>query len=240
MTTYIVSDFHLGEADTERDALKRRRFTKFLQKIEPDCQHLIILGDLFDLWFEYRDLVPKAHLSILFEIKALVDRGVKVTFVCGNHDCWVGDFMAKEIGLTICRDQLVLESELGRVLLLHGDGIAKSDWKYRFIKPILRNRINIALYRLLPPRFAYWLARKVSGGSRHYGDEQPSPEFVREYHEFAQKKFAEGYAAVVCGHIHWPEIVEYNGHFYVNSGDWLSYFTYVRFSGKSFAIASMK
>ena len=239
MATYFVSDFHLGESDKARDLRKLELFDQFLKRCKGDLTHLIILGDLYDFWFEYRYLVPKHNLSILYRMRDLVLKGVKVTYVCGNHDFWIGDFMSDELGFAVEPDQLVLESALGKVLVLHGDGIAPSDYKYRLLKRVLRNRVGIALYRQLPTSFAYKLALTVSGNSRHYGAETPSPEFVKEYHEFAKARFKEGCAAVVCGHIHWPELVDMEGKFYVNCGDWLTYFTYVRFDGTKFELKAM-
>lgn len=239
MATYFVSDFHLGELDKDRDRRKLELFDQFLEKCKGDLAHLIILGDLYDFWFEYRYLIPKHNLSILYELKELVRRGVKVSYICGNHDFWIGDFMASELGFEVETDQLVIESQLGKVLVLHGDGLAPSDYKYRILKRVLRNRVGIALYRQLPTSLAYRLALGVSGSSRHYGAVQPSADFVREYHDFARKRFKEGFAAVVCGHIHWPELVEIDGRFYVNCGDWLNYFTYVRFDGMQFELSSM-
>lgn len=240
MATYFVSDFHLGERNRERDNLKLAQFDKFVERVGSDLTHLVVLGDLYDFWLEYRYLIPKQNLSILFKMHALVQKGVKVTYVCGNHDFWVGDFMSKELGFDLRNDGFTLDAEVGEVLVLHGDGIAPSDYKYRILKRILRNRVGIAIYRQLPTSLAYKLALAVSGTSRDYGEEKPTPEFVKEYHDFAKQKFGEGFFAVVCGHIHWPEIADYDGKFYVNCGDWLNYFSYVRFDGREFSLGSMK
>lgn len=240
MAVYFVSDFHLGEANVERDRLKLELFRRFRAQSAGDLEHLIILGDLYDFWFEYKHLIPKRNLGILLELKALAESGVKLSYVCGNHDFWLLDFMQSEIGCQVHRDTLELTGALGRVLVLHGDGVAPSDWKYRLLKGVLRNRVNIALFKLLPPALAYGLAHRVSGGSRYFGEEKPTPEFVAEYHDFARRQIAAGYHAVVCGHIHWPEIKEIEGGFYVNSGDWINFFSYVRFDGTRFELGNMK
>ncbi len=240
MATYFVSDFHLGEADRARDQLKLERFRKFRRSVAHDIDHLVILGDLYDFWFEYRHLIPKRHLGILIELRKLVEAGVTLSYVCGNHDFWLGDFMTSEVGCVVYPDDLVIDAKIGKVLVLHGDGIAPSDWKYRLLKRVLRNRVNIALYKLLPPSLAYGLAHAVSGGSRNLGNEKPSERFIAEYHEFARQRLASGYRAVVCGHIHWPEIVPLgNGH-YVNCGDWLNFFSYIRFDGENFTLGDMR
>ncbi|MBK7091699.1 MAG: UDP-2,3-diacylglucosamine diphosphatase [bacterium] len=239
MAIYFVSDFHLGERDRDRDQRKLELFDKFLSNISSDLSHLIILGDLYDFWFEYRYLIPKHNLSILFRLRDLVKSGVRVTYICGNHDFWIGDFMQSELGFEVEMDQLVLDTPRGKVLALHGDGIAPSDYKYRLLKRVLRNRAGIALYRQLPTTIAYKLALAVSGGSRHYGEQKPSDKFVSEYHDFARQKFSEGYHAIICGHIHWPELVDIGGNFYINCGDWLNYFSYVRLDNGKFELSAM-
>jgi UDP-2,3-diacylglucosamine hydrolase len=240
VATYFVSDFHFGEPDVERDRKKLRLFYYLLDQIRGDLDHLVILGDLFDFWFEYRHLIPKQHLPVLFRLKELVESGVRVTYVCGNHDFWVGEFMESELGFKLVRDEFVIDSPAGKVLVLHGDGVAPSDWKYRVLKRVLRNRVNIALYRLLPPNIAYGLALTVSRRSRGHTSMRPRDSFVEEYVSFARKKHAEGYFAIVCGHIHAPEIRQLGGNCYVNSGDWLDNYTYVRFDGTAFTIAAMQ
>lgn len=239
MATYFVSDFHLGESSNDRDRRKLELFDRFLQRVAGDLSHLVILGDLYDFWFEYRYLIPKHNLTILFKLRELTQRGVKVSYICGNHDFWLGDFMQSELGFEVAVDRLVLDSPRGKILALHGDGIAPSDYKYRLLKRVLRNRIGIALYRQLPTTLAYRLALGVSGGSRHYGEQKPSEKFVAEYHDYARKCFAEGYHAVICGHIHWPELVEIQGNYYINCGDWLNYFSYVRLEAGNFELLAM-
>jgi UDP-2,3-diacylglucosamine hydrolase len=236
MATYFVSDFHFGEADSRQESRKYDRFCSFLAQRQSDIEHLVILGDLFDFWFEYHHLLPKHHLPILFGLRDLVRGGVRVSYVCGNHDFWMGDFMEMELGIKLIRDRLVIETPEGKILALHGDGIAPSDWKYRILKSILRNRVNIALYRLLPPGLAYSLALGVSRRSRGHTAQRPKESFVEEYIDYARARIAEGYHALICGHIHLPEIRKIDDGFYVNSGDWLSHFSYVRYDRGDFEI----
>jgi UDP-2,3-diacylglucosamine hydrolase len=236
MATYFVSDFHLGSRSAEIEQKTVGLLCAFLRQHRGDLEHLVILGDLFDFWFEYRNLVPKGNLELLFWLKQLVDEGVVVSYVCGNHDFWLGDFMTKHLGFAVYNNELVLENGERRVLVLHGDGVAPSDWKYRILKRILRNRLNAALYRLLPPSFAFWLAHKVSGRSRRYGDQSPREGFLREYYEYSRQRHTEGYSAVICGHLHYPEIQEFDSGFYVNCGDWLSHNSVVRWDGSKFEL----
>ena len=51
---YFCSDQHLGAPDDASSAIREKKFVAWLNKIQPDCQALFLLGDLFDFWFEYK------------------------------------------------------------------------------------------------------------------------------------------------------------------------------------------
>jgi UDP-2,3-diacylglucosamine hydrolase len=48
--------------------------------------------------------MPKKHFRVLGKLKQLVDSGMKIKYLVGNHDFWLGDFLPKEIGIPIFRE----------------------------------------------------------------------------------------------------------------------------------------
>ena len=58
--SYFVSDVHLGlqvAGPKDREA----RFTAFLKGIPAEeTEALYLLGDIWDFWYEYKDVVPRA------------------------------------------------------------------------------------------------------------------------------------------------------------------------------------
>ena len=57
--TYFVSDVHLG-LDVKDPAGREARFVQFLRSIPAErTETLYLLGDIWDFWYEYRDVVPK-------------------------------------------------------------------------------------------------------------------------------------------------------------------------------------
>jgi UDP-2,3-diacylglucosamine hydrolase len=192
---YIFSDAHLGCSTPEKEALKVAKIAELFELVRSDGERLIILGDLFDFWFEYKHAIPKEHHRVLFMLTDLIRHGVRIDYVSGNHDFWMGDFFESEIGVSLARDALESEYDGKRMHLLHGDGLAKADGGYRFLKKILRNRFNIWLYRKLPPDWAIPLAKKVSGSSREYTS-QRDHSFAFDYEEYARKKLDEGFDLV--------------------------------------------
>jgi UDP-2,3-diacylglucosamine hydrolase len=200
---------------------------------------LIILGDLFDFWFEYKHAIPKDHHRVLCMLDGLIRRGVSIDYVSGNHDFWMEDFFAEEMGIQVHRDTLDLEYENLRLHLLHGDGLAKADRGYRFLKRILRNRFNIWLYRKLTPDWAIPLAKAVSGSSRGYTS-QRDPEFVADYEAYAEAKLKDRYDVVAIGHLHIPTIKQFDNGIYINTGDFIEHFTYAKVLGGGAVLENLK
>jgi UDP-2,3-diacylglucosamine hydrolase len=239
MAIYFVSDFHLGGDTAVVEKRKREMFESFLKRMEGDLQHLVILGDMFDFWFEYRHLIPKHNLHLLFLLGELVQAGAKVSYITGNHDHWVGDFLSGELGIDVVGDSLELDTDRGPILAMHGDGLAKSDWKYRVLKNILRNRVCIALYRLLPPALAYALAHRASRSSRRHTSKRPRDQVVADYRDYAINQLSGGYFAFICGHVHRPHLEQIDGKYFANAGDWISHFSFVRYDDGHFELGTM-
>lgn len=227
MSLYIFSDAHLGSASEEKENQKVANIRRLFELVKKDGDRLVILGDLFDFWFEYKHAIPKEYHQVLFMLDDLIRHGVKIDYVSGNHDFWMDDFFESHMGITVHRDNFETEYDNLRLYLMHGDGLAPADRGYRFLKKILRNRFNIWLYRKLPPDWAIPLAKAVSGSSREYTSRRDHT-FAPDYERFAQKKLADGFDIVAIGHLHIPVRKELDGGIYINSGDFIHHFTYAR------------
>lgn len=227
MALYIFSDAHLGSNDTELEQLKLKRLVKFLDLVKSDGDHLVILGDLFEFWFEYRYVIPKEHHRILFLLDGLRDRGIRIDYVCGNHDFWMGDFFPTQMGIPIHDERFDLEYGGRKIHFIHGDGLAPADRGYRILKRFLRNRMNIWLYRKLPPDWAIPLAKFVAGTSRKRTSTR-SHSFAADYRNYALEKLKSGYDIVAIGHLHKPLLERFDNGIYVNSGDFVNHFSYVK------------
>ena len=222
---FFISDAHLGSQTPSQEKEKEERLISFFQKIEPDACGLYIVGDLFDFWFEYKHLIPKSFQRVLWRLEKLKTSGTQIIYICGNHDFWLGDFLPVQMGIPVHKDGLSVELQGKKIYLSHGDGLAKSDWGYRILKKILRNRVNIWLYRQLPPDFAIPLARFVSSSSRNYTSGRET-KFLDEYGQFAAQKISSGFDYVILGHTHHPCLEKIEKGVYVNLGDWFGNYTY--------------
>ncbi len=230
MAVYFISDAHIGSDDREIEKIKLGRLLRFLDMVKSDGKKLYILGDLFDFWFEYRNAIPKQHLQVVFRLASLIEQGIPIHYITGNHDFWLGDFLSREVGITVHRDSLTVTEDGMRIFLIHGDGLSPGDWKYRaFVRFPLRNKLAIFLYRLLPVDWGIPLAKAVSSRSRNHTSGRDM-EFLQDYEDYARAKLDEGYDAVMIGHTHEPVFREFENGIYVNTGDFIDHFSYGKLS----------
>lgn len=239
MALYIFSDAHLGSGSVASETAKLDNIAKLFEKVKQDGDRLIILGDLFDFWFEYKHVVPKAHYDVLFLLHDLRNRGIQIDYISGNHDFWMDDFFDKHLKIPVHRDSLEMTYAGKKMHLCHGDGLAQADGGYRFLKKILRNPFNIWLYRKLPPDWAYPLAKWVSGSSREYTSRRDH-EFAEDYRKYAEAKLSEGHDVVIIAHLHIPVFEQFERGIYVNTGDFIHHFTYVKVDAQGVTLNSLK
>jgi len=221
MSTFFISDAHLGLGDSRQEKRKEDRLLSFLRFIRPAAKGLFILGDLFDFWFEYATVIPKGYHRTLAALQEFTDGGIPVHYLEGNHDFWIRDFFSKELGMTVYRDPFEIAVDGKRLYLHHGDGLAQKDLGYRIIKPILRNSMSIWLYRWLHPDIGVRIAKGLSRKSRAYTGQK---DFGEEdgMLRFATSKIESGIDIVMMGHRHKPVKVDIGRGVYVNLGDWIS------------------
>jgi len=234
---FFIADAHLGSSTDARDSPRLDRLVRFLRSVrERRADHLYVVGDLFDFWFEYTHVMPWRHARILAEIRSVVDVGVPVTFLGGNHDWWAGPVFEQFAGMTVHRKPFSVTHQGLRIHLHHGDGLAStSDSGYLVLKAVLRNRWVIRLLRVVHPDLAYELGHRFSRFSRRHltgGTFRVAP----AVHEFVDTRLAEGHHAVAIGHLHtrFAEVRPGGGRFFV-LGDWMSIFSALRLEDGEFA-----
>ena len=227
MALYLFSDAHIGSNDTEAEQLKISKISELLELVKKDGDRLVILGDLFDFWFEYKYAIPKEHHQVLFLLVALQKSGVRIDYISGNHDFWIDDYFSSQLGITVHRDEFDFEYGRYHIHCIHGDGLAKADRGYRLLKRVLRNRFNIWAYRKLPPDWAIPLAKFVSGSSRKHTSKRVY-DFDDDYIEYAKEKLKSEHDIVAIGHTHRATLKHLDDGTYMNTGDFIDSFSYGR------------
>lgn len=232
---YFFSDVHLGLESREKEKLKESKVVELLSQAETDALEVFIVGDLFDSWIEYKRVVPKGFYKLFTKISELVDKGVKINYIAGNHDFWKGSFFKDEFGIEICHTHIEKEIDGKKFFIHHGDGFAHNDLGYRILKKVLRSNINQKLYSWIHPDIGIWLAKGTSETSRNHTNEKDYSEHDG-MQEYGFKKIDEGFDYVIMGHRHKPQMITHGKGFYVNLGDWIEYFTYGVFRNKEFEL----
>lgn len=185
--TYFVSDVHLGLDVKDPDA-RERRFVEFLRNLPQETDALYMLGDIWDFWYEYRDVVPKGYVRVFAALTALMDRGVKVYFFQGNHDVWTYRYF-EELGMVrLCQPSVV---RIGgkNFCLGHGDGLGPVPFGYRFLRGLFHNRVAQFLFSMLHPWLAFrfgngWSRKNRLSHDRDYvfrGKDEPLYRFAEEF-----------------------------------------------------------
>ena len=198
---YFVSDVHLGlrTADPEE---RERRFLDFLSGIPDNALALYLLGDIWDFWYEYRDVIPREGARVVARMIALMDAGVTVYFFPGNHDIWCYSFF-ESIGMRRCTQPQLVEIGGKSFCLGHGDALGGARKSYRFMLWLFNNRVIQALFSTLHPWIAFRLAGQWSGGKRkrrkeyHFrGEQEPLYRFALEQSSQMQVDY------FIFGHFH--------------------------------------
>jgi len=248
---YFLSDFHLGVPDHASSTARERRIVAFLEEAAKDATVIHILGDLFDMWFEYKQVVPRGFTRLLGKLSELHDRGIPVHIHIGNHDMWAFDYLPMETGVTLHQEPIVREWDGKRLYIGHGDGLGPGDHGYKFIRKVFRNKLMQWCFARLHPNFGLGIAHFWSGRSRlkHYENDRQwlgaDKEWLVLYCRELLRK--EHYDYLIFGHRHLPvdlELVpggasrspsgDLDGTFdpagtssrYINLGDWIMHFTY--------------
>ncbi len=233
---FFLSDIHLTFEKDSFEKEKREKLYKFLDHVRENGDVLIIAGDLFDFWYEWKHVIPKYWFEVIYRMRILIDQGIRVVFITGNHDFEFGQYLEKEVGILCFEESADLKFCNRRFFIAHGDGLAKTDRGYRFMKRVTRNRFSKFLFKLLiHPDMGMQFSKWASGTSRKLVNIDKEI-WSEEYFEFAVTKFAEGYDFVILGHLHTPVVREKNGNVYLNLGDWINHFSYGYYDGKTLSL----
>ena len=221
---YVISDAHLGFAhdDVERSLLA------FLDELPQRAGSLLINGDLFEFWFEWRTVIPRHAYRVLAALTRLREAGLPIVMIAGNHDCWGGEVLREDVGL----DYVVgpWEGTLGgwQARVEHGDGLReREDRRYRALRRVLRNRLAIRAFRALHPDWATSLAMNSSHASRTYGARDGG----RGLQRVAEASLAErpSVELLIYGHSHVPALTRVSRRqVYANAGSWLGDRSFLR------------
>jgi UDP-2,3-diacylglucosamine hydrolase len=247
--TYFASDFHLGVPNYEDSLIREKKVVAWLDNIEPDCENLFLLGDVFDFWYEYKSVVPRYYTRLLGKLASMSDKGIKIFFFKGNHDMWTFDYLQKEIGVKVVDEEWVGEIYGRTFYVHHGDALWTGEKAYKVIRKVFRSRWGIWLFHRLHPNFGVGLANFLSRKSRKKNTIKDQIDIPLEKEH--QYQFAKAYSQnnpqknpidfFIFGHRHKPlDVPIQENSRLINLGDWVNHFTYAEFDGNELTLQTYR
>lgn len=235
---------HLGYPNYRDSREREKRFVSWLDNIKNDAEEIVLLGDIFDFWFEYKRVIPRGFTRFLGKIAEITDSGIPVHFFTGNHDIWVFDYLEDEIGVKVYRKPVVKDFFGKKFFLAHGDGLGNYDKGFSFLKSIFTSPFMQWVFARFHPNFGVGLAHKWSGHSRKKHEE---PDAYRgddkEWIYLFTKDYLENNNKInyfVYGHRHLLLQKQIDKAQMIILGDWLLNFSYGIFDGNEFRLEKYK
>jgi UDP-2,3-diacylglucosamine hydrolase len=240
---YFVSDVHLGIDGEYSSEFRELLLIKWLDQIKVDATEIILAGDIFDFWFEYKYVAPRGFYRILAKLREISDSGIKLTYFTGNHDMWIFNYLPQAIGAELVRGTQIREINGKKLFIGHGDGLGPYDKNYNFLKSIFSSSFFQFLFKLLHPELSFRIALKWSSSSRKSHKYPKKTDFNDEWLVMFSKKVLEKEHIdfFVFGHRHIPFQVKIGETtVFTNLGDWLFNFSYAVFDGEMMELKRME
>ncbi len=192
-----MADAHLGGPGGAAEPLIRQ-----LEALpEAGCSHLVLLGDLFQIWIGDRRYETPDIVRVAETLARLRATGIRVDYVEGNRDFFLAGSLYGPAFDRVGRE-VAFEAGGRRYLAVHGDGLDRRDWKYRFWRAVSKSAPSRFAARHTPRRIAGNLVRgteqKLSETNQEHKRSIPE-EALRAYGE---RRLAEGHDVMLLGHFH--------------------------------------
>lgn len=240
---FFASDQHFGAPTREASKPREKKFLKWLDEIKDEAEVIFLLGDLFDFWFEYKRAVPKGFVRVLGKLAEFADDGIQIHFFVGNHDLWMSDYFETELGIPVYHKPKEFTFNNKTFLIGHGDGLGPGDKGYKRMKKVFTSPVSKWFYRWLHPDIGIKLASYLSVKNKLISGEEDM-KFLGEDNEwlvqYCRRKLTQKhYDFFLFGHRHLPmEIMVSETSKYINTGDWITHFTYAEFQGNELLLKS--
>lgn len=162
--TIFISDIHLDENCPKSHQV----FMDLLQHIDFNViDALYILGDLFEVWVgdDNSTIFNQSIINALINVR---NKGVKIYFIHGNRDFLIGGKFLQAAGCELLADGSIISLYGSRVLIMHGDTLCTSDYRYQRARKILRNKLFRWLYLQLSLPIRRRIANLLRAKSKYH------------------------------------------------------------------------
>jgi UDP-2,3-diacylglucosamine hydrolase len=177
-------------------------------------------------------VLPRRGFRALAALADVVEAGVPVLWIAGNHDCWGGEIIREDAGVEYFVGEWTGEIAGWRARVEHGDGLRPiEDRRYRRLKVVLRHPAAVKAMRLLHPDVGSWLATGSSHASRTHRAKDGGEGLRAVARD--QLTAADAPELLVFGHSHVAALERMTTRsVYANAGSWLEDSTYLRVTAR--------
>lgn len=222
MRTIVLSDCHIGSEEANY-----RKVNKFLRGLT--CDRLVLLGDFWDLWDMPSDKIKNRYDDTVKLLDKLIDQGVDVKYLLGNHDEDYLDCPVMALSKVSVTPTCEITMPDGRrIALIHGHEFDPVFKRWYTLSRALAwiNKTARKIFGLSAKSFRKKTCTDLEG--------QKFSDTVEKIHKKAKKTYAKfGYDGLIMGHTHAPTYEAMRGpsiDFY-NAGDWKWSNTYIEING---------
>jgi UDP-2,3-diacylglucosamine pyrophosphatase LpxH len=233
----VISDVHLGTR-----GCNARELLQYMKSIAPKT--VILNGDIVDIWQFKKSYFPKSHMQVIKQITSWMSKGVKVYYITGNHDEMLRKFVGLKMGSLRIVNKVVLTLEGDKkAWFFHGDVFDVTMQHSKWLAKLgsVGYDLLIILNRVVNQVSSKLGRGKISLSKRIKNSVKSAVKFINNFEQVAADIGIENnYDYVVCGHIHQPEIKEFQNKSgritYLNSGDWIENLTALEYNKGQWSI----
>lgn len=239
--TYFISDLHLGARYFPDPKAEERRVCQWLHSIAPTAGRIYLVGDILDYWYEYRYVVPRGFVRFFGTLAELADSGIEITWIIGNHDIWIFDYLPKELGIRVVDGVLREEINGKSFVIAHGDGLGSIPFSERLMRATFRSRFLQKCFAAVHPRWTVGFAYGWSSSNRRKRKNQNNS---AKYEPTALIQWASRQNPTpdffVFGHYHTLLDTKVNSAQLIILGDWYRHSSYAVFDGTTLKLHELK
>jgi UDP-2,3-diacylglucosamine hydrolase len=170
--------------------------------------------------------MPRAGFKVLAALARIAEAGIPVIWVAGNHDCWGGDMLTNDVGVTYHVGAWTGTVAGWKTRVDHGDGLRDvEDRRYRMLRSVLRHRWSIRAFRWIHPDLGSRIALGSSHASRTYRARDGGEGLRQVAHR--QLEAMPGTELLIYGHSHVAQLERGDAGVYANAGTWMDDTTYL-------------
>lgn len=236
----VISDVHLGTYGCHAEEL-----LKYLKSIK--IKHLILNGDIVDMWQFSKSYWPKTHTQVLKHCSGLLTRNTKVTYLTGNHDENLRKFSGLRMGSFHLADKKVIGLNGKKAWIFHGDVFDVTMKHSKWLAKLGSAGYDILIHINTFINFILKMVgrEKISLSKRVKDSVKQAVNFIQDFEKTAADiAISNHFDYVICGHIHQPQmrkITTAKGEvLYLNSGDWVENLTALEYCEGQWKIYSYR